>query len=230
ETTKKYLAAKLSVLPAASGTSNLREEYESRLWLLLALAGTVLLIACANLANLTFARASSREHEIAVRLALGASRLRLLQQLLAESVLLAFTGAAAGALLAQLLTRVLVSFLSTQAGEVFLDLGLDWRVLAFTAALTGMTCLLFGLAPALRATRTPPAGAMKVGSRGDSGTPRHFGVRRAMVVTQVALSLVLLVGAFLFVRTFQNLVRLDAGFRQSGLLVTQLDLSPLKLP
>jgi predicted permease len=230
ETAKKYLAARLGVLPAGSGTSNLREEYESRLWLLLAIAGTVLLIACANLANLTFARASSRDHEIAVRLALGASRLRLLQQLLAESVLLALTGAATGALLAQLLTRVLVSFLSTQTGEVFLDLGVDWRVLAFTAALTAMTCLLFGLAPALRATRTPPAGAMKVGSRGDSGTRRYFGVRRALVVTQVALSLVLLVGAFLFVRTFQNLVTLDAGFRQSGLLVVYLDLTPLKLP
>jgi predicted permease len=230
ETAKKYLAAKLGVLPAGSGTSNLREEYENPLWLLLAIAGTVLLIACANLANLTFARASSREHEIAVRLALGASRLRLLQHLLAESVLLAVTGAAAGALLAQILTRMLISFLSTQASEVFLDLGLDWRVFAFTGALTAITCVLFGLAPALRAARTPPAGAMKAGSRGDSGTRRRFGARRALVVTQVGLSLVLLVGAFLFVQTFQNLVTLDAGFRQSGLLVTQLDLSPLKLP
>ena len=229
-TANKYLAAKLGVLPAGSGTSKLREQYESPLWLLVAIAGTVLLIACANLANLTFARAGSREREIAVRLALGASRLRLLQQLLAESVLLAVTGAAAGALLAQILTRILVSFLSTQASEVFLDLGLDWRVFAFTAALTAMTCVLFGLAPALRATRTPPAVAMKGSSRGDSAARPHFGVRRALVVAQVALSLVLLVGAFLFVRTFQNLVTLDAGFRQSGLLVTHLDLSPLKLP
>jgi len=227
---KNYLAAKLGAFPAGTGTSNLREEYENPLWLLLAIAGTVLLIACANLANLMLARASARERETAVRLALGASRLRLLQQLLAESVLLAVTGAAAGALLAQLLTRVLISFLSTQSSEVFLDLNLDWRVFAFTSGLAVVSCLLFGLAPALRATRTSPAAAMKAGGRGNLGTPERFGLRRGLVISQVALSLVLVVGAFLFVRTFQNLVTLDAGFQQSGVLVTYLDLAPLNLP
>lgn len=227
---KNYLAAKLGAFPAGTGTSNLREEYENPLCLLLAIAGTVLLIACANLANLMLARASARERETAVRLALGASRLRLLQQLLAESVLLAVTGAAAGALLAQLLTRVLISLISTQGSEVFLDLNLDWRVFAFTSGLAVVSCLLFGLAPALRATRTSPAAAMKAGGRGNFGTPERFGLRRGLVISQVALSLVLVVGAFLFVRTFQNLVTLDAGFQQSGVLVTYLDLGPLNLP
>jgi predicted permease len=226
--TKEYLAAKLSISPAGSGLSNLRERYEDPLWILLALAGMVLLIACANLANLMMARTGAREREIAVRLALGASRSRLIQQLLVESLLLSTGGAAAGSLLAQALTRVLISFLSTQSSQVFLNLSLDWRVLGFTAGLAILTCVLFGLAPALRASGTPPAAAMKAGSRG--GPARGLGLRRALVVTQVALSLTLLAGALLFVRTFQNLLTLDAGFQQGGLLAAHIDIAPLHLP
>jgi putative ABC transport system permease protein len=230
EQSKKYLAARLGASPGGSGLSSLREAYENPLWLLLTLAGTVLLIACANLANLTLARASARERETAVRLALGASRLRLMQQVLMESLLLAITGAIAGALLAQILTRVLVSFLGTRSNQAFLDLTLDWHVLAFTAGLAVMTCLLFGLAPALRATGTSPVASMKAGGRGASANRQHFGVRRLLVVTQVALSLTLVVGALLFVRTFRNLLLLDPGFQVGGVLSTYCDISPLRLP
>jgi predicted permease len=230
EQVKKYRAAKLGASPGGSGLSALRESYENPLWLLLALAGTVLLIACANLANLTLARASARERETAVRLALGASRFRLMQQVLMESLLLAVTGAVAGALLAQVLTRALVSFLGTRSNQAFLDLTFDWRVLAFTTGLAVLTCLLFGLAPALRATSTSPVASMKAGGRGASADRQHFGVRRILVVTQVALSLTLVVGAVLFVRTFQNLLSLDPGFQVSGVLAAYCDISPLQLP
>jgi predicted permease len=176
------------------------------------------------------ARASTREREISVRLALGASRRRLVSQLLTESLLLAATGAVAGTLLAQVLGRFLVSFLSTQEDPVFVDLHLDWRVLAFNAGLAMLTCVLFGLAPAVRATRAHPGTVMKANSRGLTAGRERFGLRRALVVSQVALSCVLLVGALLFVRSLHNLLTVDAGFQQSGILITGLDLTPLDLP
>ena len=227
---KQYTAWKLQAVPASSGVSNLRRSYEQPLWLLLAIAGTVLLIACANLANLMFARANAREREIAVRLALGASRARLMQQLMMESLLLSAIGAMAGVLLAQALTRILISFLSTQFGGVTLDLGLDWRVLGFTAVVAVLTCVFFGWMPAVKATATPPIVAMKTGSRGVTAGRERFGLRRILVVAQVAMSMVLLVGAFLFVRSFQNLVNLDAGFRQTGILTAGLDFTSLNIP
>lgn len=227
---KQFLEWKMAAEPAGTGISGLRRAYADPLWILLAIAGTVLLIACANLANLMFARANAREREIAVRLALGASRMRLLQQLLMESLLLSAIGAVAGILLAQGLTRVLVSFLSTQFGSVTLDLGLDWRVLGFTAAIAVMTCLFFGLMPAIKSTAVPPIVAMKAGSRGVTAGRERFGLRRILVVAQVAMSMVLLVGAFLFVRSFQNLVHLNAGFQQTGILVTDLDFTQLNVP
>jgi predicted permease len=227
---KQYLGWKMAALPASSGLSNLRRTYEDPLWILLAIAGTVLLIACANLANLMFARANTREREIAVRLALGATRARLIQQFMMESLLLAGIGAIAGVVLAQALTRILISFLSTQFGRVTLDLGLDLRVLGFTAGIAVLTCLLFGLMPAVKGTATPPIVAMKAGSRGVTGGRERFGLRRVLVVAQVAMSMVLLVGAFLFVRSFQNLVTLNAGFRQSGILTAELDFTQLQIP
>jgi putative ABC transport system permease protein len=219
-----YLAFKLGAYPGGTGISQLRRQYESPLWLLLATTGLVLLIACANLANLMLARATAREREIAVRLAIGASRGRIVRQLLAESLLLAAIGAASGALLAQWITRFLVEFLTTDSNRVFVALSLDWRIFAFTAALGVLTCLIFGLVPALRATRTAPGAAMKAGSRGSTDSRERFGMRRALVIAQVALSLVLVVGAVLFVRSLRNLMTLDAGFTQDGILVVSLDL------
>ena len=226
----RYQEFRLGAVPASTGWSSLREDYSSPLTLLLALSGLVLLIACANLANLMLARSAARQREIAVRLALGASRGRLIRQLLAESLILAAAGAACGAALAQALTRVLVSALNTESSPLFVNLHPDWRVLAFTVALTGLTCVLFGLAPAFQATRSEPVEALKTGGRGIAGSLARRGIRRALVVSQVSLSLVLLVGALLFVRTFRNLSRVDPGFRQDHVLVSAMDFSALRLP
>lgn len=227
---KNYLSFKLEAVPAASGVSHLRRDYEQPLCLLMAISGLVLLIACANLANLMLARSSARQREMAVRLALGASRIRLARQVLAESALLSGTGALLGIGLAQILSRLLISFLSAQDNHLLLDLQPDWRVLAFTAAVAVLTCLLFGLMPALRSARTAPGEAMKANGRSLTAGPARFGIRRALVISQVALSLVLVVGALLFVRTFRNLITLDAGFQQDHILFADVDLSPLKLP
>jgi len=227
---KHYLQYKLGAFPGGTGRSWLRRSYEDPLWLLLALAGLVLLIACANLANLMLARASSREKEMGVRLAIGATRGRLIRQLLAESLLLAGIGAALGGILARWLSAFLVSFLSTSRDPLFVDLGIDWRVLGFTSGLAMLTCVLFGLTPALRATRVAPSVVLKANGRGLTSSRERFGLRRALVVSQVALSLVLLFGALLFSRSLRNLQSLDAGFRQDGILIANLDLTNLKIP
>ena len=156
ETAKRYLANKIG-----TGVSGLRKDYERPLWLLMATTGLVLLIACANLANLLLARASVREREIAVRLAIGASRWRLVSQLLAESLILAVAGAALGAALAQAIGCALIAYMSTGNNPIFVGLSLDWSVLGFTTALAVITCLLLGLLPALRATHLSPAAAIR---------------------------------------------------------------------
>jgi putative ABC transport system permease protein len=230
ESVKSYLGFRLAAYPAASGISEVRETYESPLWLLLGIAGLVLLIACANLANLMLARASAREREIAVRLALGASRARIVRQLLAESLLLAVTGSLLGAILAGFLSEFLISFLSTKEDQLFVDLHADWLVLGFTAGMAILTCVLFGLTPALRATRVAPGAAMKVGGRGLTAGRERFSLRRALVVLQVALSLVLVVGALLFSRSLAKLLAADVGFRQEGVLIAQVDSSRMNLP
>jgi putative ABC transport system permease protein len=227
---KDYLASELITVPAGSGVSQLRENYEHSLWLLLAIAGSVLLVACANLANLLLARASAREREIAVRQALGASRGRLIRQLLVESLLLAATGAALGGVLAQALSQLLIAFLSTSPDPVFLGLAPDWRVLGFASGLAVLTCLLFGLAPAIRATRMGPAVMMKASGRGMTAGRERFSLRRALVVAQVALSLVLVAGALLFSRSLGKLLRVDTGFQQDGVLIAEVIFRRLNLP
>ena len=220
---KLYLANKLGATSGGTGVSGLRREYERPLWLLMATTGLVLLIACANLANLLLARASVREREIAVRLAIGASRWRLIRQLLAESLLLAVAGAALGVALAQALSRFLIAFITTRDNTLFVGLTLDWQVVGFTTALAVVTCLLFGLTPALRATGMDPASAIRTGGRGSTAGPERFSLRRSLVATQVALSLVLLVGALLFVRSLRNLLTADAGFQAEGVMTVHLD-------
>lgn len=227
---KHFLQYKLGAFAADSGISDLRKDYENPLWLLLGLAGLVLLIASANLANLMLARASTREREIGVRLALGAGHGRLIRQLLAESLLLALIGAALGAFLARNLGQLLVASLSTAQDPLFVDLGTDWRMLAFTTGLAVLACILFGLAPALRATNVAPGVVLKESSRGTTPGSSRFGLRRVLVVSQIALSLTLLVGALLFARSLNNLAGLDAGFRQNGILVVDIDFTPLNMP
>jgi putative ABC transport system permease protein len=227
---KRFLNFKLSAFPADSGVSDLRSTFENPLWLLLGLSALVLVIASANLANLLLARASAREKEMGMRMAVGASRGRLIRQLLAESLLLAAIGAALGAFLARNLSQVLVASLSTQRDPLFVDLGTDWRVLGFTTGLAALTCILFGLAPALRATSVSPGIVLKEGGRGTTEGRSSFGLRRILVVSQVALSLTLLVGALLFARSLGNLATLDAGFQRNGILVTDFDFATLNLP
>ena len=227
---KRYLAFKLAAYRAGSGVSQLRQSDSSPLGILLAITGLVLLIACANLANLMLARASAREREIAVRLALGASRGRLIRQLLAESLLVALAGAAAGLFLARTLAVFMISFLSTQGNQLFLNLSLDWRVFAFTCGVAVIATVLFGLMPALRATRLAPGAAMKGAGRGLTANRERFGLRRVLVISQVALSLVLLVGALLFSRSLRNLLTVNLGFERTGILITDIDLTELNLP
>jgi putative ABC transport system permease protein len=227
---EKYLKFTFRVLPAGTGVSELRASYAAPLFVLLGISGLVLLIACANLANLMLARASAREREMALRVTLGASRGRLIQQMLAETLLLSAIGAAGGAVLAQVLSRLLIGFISSEDNPIFLPLSADWRVLLFTAALGVLTCLLCGIAPALQAARSDPGYAMKGGGRGTTAGRRGLALRRGLVVLQVALSLVLLVAALLFVQTFRNLVSVNAGLQQGGVLVADFDFSPLKMP
>jgi putative ABC transport system permease protein len=227
---KKYLENKLTVTSGATGVSQLRRQYEDPLWILLATTGLVLLIACANLANLLLARASVRQREIAVRQALGASRGRLIAQLLSESLVLAVLGAALGAILAALLSRALVAFLTTDGNRMFIGLGTDWRVLGFTGAMAILTCVLFGLAPALRATRVEPSSVMRASGRGLTAGREKFSLRRILVVAQVAMSLVLLAGAMLFIRSLQKLVAIDAGFRPEGIVAVSVDLRAAHYP
>jgi putative ABC transport system permease protein len=227
---KDYLALKLLAEPAGTGRSELREAYARPLWMLLAIAGLVLLIACANLANLMLARASAGQREITIRLAIGASRRQLVRQLMAESLLVAAAGAGLAILVARVLSRLLVALLSTEGNDIFVDLKQDWRVLGFTAALAILTSILFGLAPALRSTRGEMGDVLKGAGRGAVGDREGFGVRRLLVVCQIALSLVLVVGALLFAGTFKNLVTADAGFRQEGVLVARVGFGRLALP
>ena len=227
---EKYLKFNFRVLPAATGVSELKASFVAPLFVLLGISGLVLLIACANLANLMLARASAREREMALRVTLGASRGRLLRQMLVESLLLAVMGAVSGTALAQVLGRGLVSFIGNEDNPLFLPLSPDWRVLFFTMGLAVFTCLLFGVAPALEAARCDPGTVMKGGGRGVTSGPQGLMLRRGLIVSHVALSLVLLVAALLFVRTFRNLVSVNAGLQQNGVLVADFDFSPLKIP
>ncbi|MGB7282650.1 MAG: ABC transporter permease [Candidatus Acidiferrum sp.] len=227
---KHYLEYKFGVFSASTGFSGLREDSETSLWLLLGISGLVLLIACANLANLMLARAGARERQITIRRALGATRWRMIRDLLSESLLLAAAGAICGLFLAFAVSRLLVAFISTSENQIFLNLGMDWRVLAFTTGLAVLTTVSFGLAPALRATRAEPASLLQSGSRGSTGGKERFSLRRILVVSQVALSVVLLMGALLFVRSLRNLTTLNAGFQQSGILITSVDFERLHIP
>ena len=224
-----YLNSRLLVANGSSGYSILRQNYERPLWLLLAIAGLVLLITCANLANLLLARASTREREFAVRQAVGASRLRIIRQLLVETLLLSAIGTALGAGLAQLLTRFMVAAIGTDRDLVFLDVTPDWRVLGFASGVAALTCVFFGLTPALRATRVSPGAAMKAAGRGLTAGRERFSMRRGLVVVQVALSLVLVASAVLFSRSLNKLLTRDAGFNQDNLLISRVGFNRLKI-
>lgn len=222
DTAEKYLKNTFVVEDASAGLSALHRAYKDPLWILLTVAGLVLLIACANLANLLLARASARQREMAVRQAVGASRARLIAQLCTESLLLAGLGALLGLGIAHAAGRGLIAFLTTQDQPIVLTLGLDRNLFLFTTALTALTCVLFGVAPAVKATSTPPASAMS-GARGTAQSGERHHLRRALVVAQVGLSLVLLCGALLFAQTLRNLLTTESGMVPEGVLVASVD-------
>jgi predicted permease len=223
KSTQSFRDFKLGAFSAATGVSNLRNDYDSSLWILLGITGLVLLIACANLANLMLARASARRREVAVRMALGATRARLLRQLLIESSLLAVTGALLGIGLAQLFSRLLIRALTTGNDGLSLAVHTDWRVLLFAAAVGILTCAVFGTLPAFRASKADPIHALKSGDGHASSRRERFSLQRIMVVVQVAVSMVLLVTALLFVRSFRNLMTVDPGMRERGITVAFLN-------
>jgi putative ABC transport system permease protein len=230
ESRTRHLTFRLAAFPAGDGISSLRERYAKPLTFLLVLAALVLVIACINLMNLLLARASAREREIAIRLSLGASRARLITQLMVESLLLAGLGAALGLLVARALGRFLLSLLSTRRNELFVELAPDWRVLGFTAGLAAITCLLFGLFPALAASRADVGLVLKAApGRSTTAGRERFGLRRLLVATQVALSFVLLFGALLFVNSLRNLLGTDPGFRGQGVIILRVNARPMGL-
>jgi predicted permease len=230
EDKREYQRRTFETVPAGSGLSYVRVQYRQALFVLMGVVGVVLLIACANVANLLLARAALRQREIAIRIALGAERGRLIRQLLTESLLLSFAGAAFGALFANWGCRVLVGFLPSFGTRAFLDLAVDSRVLFFTIGVAMLTGLLFGIAPALRGTRVDPQAAMKRNARGVVGGHSRFNLGKALVMLQVALSMVLLAGAGLMLGTFRKLATIDAGFDRDRVLLIRTDLRDAHYP
>jgi len=204
------------------GISSLRAQFSEPLRILMAVVGLVLLIACANVANLLLARATARWKEIAVRLALGAGRLRLIRQLLTESMLLALAGGVLGLVFAWWGSSFLLAIVGSGRNPVFLNLTPDARMLAFTAAASLLAGIFFGLAPAWRATRVDLTPALKDNSRISRGGAR-LGLGKMLVIAQVALSLLLLIGAGLFVRSLEKLKSLDTGINRENVLLISTD-------
>ncbi len=217
------VSQKLELEPAAQGINQLRQQWEKPLVALMALVGLVLLIACANVANLLLARAASRRREMAIRLALGAGRRSLLRQFLIESLVLALAGGLLGLLVSVWTTSALLRILPTDATGGWIAATLDVRMLLFTLALSVFTGVLFGLAPALQASRAEVASTLREqpAALASAGGAARF--RRILVVVQLALSLLLLVGAGLFARSLFNLLRVDPGFRTERLLTFAVD-------
>ncbi len=223
DTRKQFLSGTIDLLPAAQGRSPLRMQLRQPLWLLMGTVVGVLLIACANVASLLIARATSRQKEFAVRLALGAGRGRIVSQLLAESVLLAGIGGVLGLVVARWTSGFLLGFIPTGETPHVISGALDWRILAFNFALALATGVLFGLVPALRSTKPSLAPTLKdqVGTVVGGGSGVRF--RKTLVVAQVMLSVLLLIGAGLFIRSLRNLNTTDLGIRTDNLLAFSID-------
>jgi putative ABC transport system permease protein len=223
---QKYMKYGLALSPAATGFSEVGDRYRTALFALMAIAGLVLLIACVNIANLLLARAAARQRELSMRMALGASRWRLVRQLLTESLLLSTLGACGGFLLALWGGKALAGFISRSPltrNPVELDLAPDWHLLAFTAAVAVLTALVFGLVPALRATRVGVNDALKEQGRGAVGGAGRFRLGRGLAALQIAVSFILLLAAGLFMGTLRNLLNADLGFRPEGVLLVNVD-------
>jgi predicted permease len=215
----RFVRQTMTLIPASRGMSSIRRTFEQPLIVLQWLVGMVLLIACTNVAGLLLARASARQREIAIRGALGASRGQVLRQLFVESSMLALAGGVAGLFLSIWLTRGLVRFLPYNPDVLSLSTTPDARILLFTTVVTLMTAFAFGLLPAFRGSNIPASAALKDGAGSVTGNREHVRMRKAFVALQVSTSLVLLIGAGLFVRTLDNLRHVDLGFKEDNLVM-----------
>jgi predicted permease len=220
---KRFLEKHLEVLPGGRGLSDLRSQFSNALVVLMWMVGVVLLIACANVANLLLARTTSRQKEISLRLALGASRATIVRQQLVESGVLAAAGAVVGVVLAMWTGSLLLASLPGSGSAGSLSALPDLRVLAFTLALAAVTALVFGIAPAIQATRHAAAAALKDEAGSVAGGGRQARLRRLLVVAQVAMSMLLLIGAGLFARSLYNLQAVDPGFQVDRLVAFSVD-------
>jgi len=220
---KRFVEKKLVLLPGAHGRLQERESIEAAMWMVMAMVALVLLIACANVANLLLARAAGRQKEMAIRLASGAGRWRLIRQLLVESVLLALMGGVAGMVISVWSSSALLSLLPADGGAPPFGATPDSRVLVFSLLLSALTGLLFGLIPALKTTRPDLAPMLKDQSTQFTGQAGHGWLRRGLVVTQAALALLLLIAAGLFARSLANLRGVNPGFRADHLLSFRVD-------
>src|SRR5215831_8860141 len=223
---EQFMKGTLHVEKAETGFSELRNNFSKALMVLTVMVGLVLLIACANVANLLIARALARRKEISVRLSLGASRTQLVRQLLVESMMLSFVGGVVGVVIAFAMTRSLLTFVPAEGNPLLISPAPDSRILLFTLGVTILTGMIFGLVPAWRASQQDLWTTMKdtvgsiAGARGSS-----LWLRKSLIAAQVALSFLLLFGAGLFVRSLQNLKGADTGFKEMNNLVT-FQLSP----
>lgn len=224
---RQFLNQHLAVTAGSHGASTLRGDFGKPLQILMAVVGLILLIACANIANILLARSATRQKEISVRVALGAGAPRLFRQVLTESLLLATIGGAVGLLLAHWADAALLHMVSGGSGAVPLDLNPDAKILAFTAGISVLTGILFGLAPAFRASRVDLNSILKSTSRNASSSagPGRLPIGKILVVAQVALSMLLLVVAALFVRSFRNLSEVQLGYDRDHLL--QFRINPM---
>jgi predicted permease len=220
---QRYSQEVLAVASFSSGLSQLRRQFSRPLQILMTVVALVLLIACANVANLLLARASGRRKEIALRLCLGSGRARLIRQLLTESLLLAIMGGALGLLFASWGRQLLLALMSSGLTSISLEVRTDYRVLGFTGGVSILTAILFGLTPALRATRVDLIPALKDNARGLSGSIFRMRLGKVLVISQVALSVILIVGAGLFVRTLYNLNRQYTGFKPENVLAVRVE-------
>jgi predicted permease len=218
----KLARAHVPLTPMATGISRLRGQFSEPLQILMAVVALVLLIACANIANLLLARSTARARELAVRQALGARRTRIIRQLLTESLLLALAGGALGIALAAAANRLLLRMVSGGLDTIPLDVSINIRLLLFTLAVTITTAILFGTIPAFRATRLQLTDQLQSG-RSPQGAGGKSPLARILVISQVALSLVLMVGAGLFLRSLINLTKIDTGFNRENVLRLQID-------
>jgi len=224
ENQQKLDRTKVPLTPMATGLSSLRRRFSEPLQILMGVVALVLLIACANIANLLLARSTARARELAVRQALGAGRTRIIRQLLTESLVLALSGGVLGVGLASVANRVLLRMVSGGLDPIPLDVSIDTRLLLFTVAVTIATAVIFGTVPAFRATRLQLTDALKAG-RSPQGSSGKNPLAKALVIAQVALSLVLMVGSGLFLRSLVNLNNVDTGFNKENVLRLDIDSS-----